>query len=235
MRHALVVRHVPYEGLAGFAQPIEAAGYAIERVGATDDGFGKVDFVAPDLLVLMGGPMAVYERAENPWIDGELARLAERLEAGLPTLGICLGAQMIAAALGSKVERGPIREVGFAPIELTQAGRGSPVAALDGVPVLHWHGDVFDLPEGAILLARTKAAPQGFVLGDILALQCHPEMGVPGDPLDRWCEGSDDYVAGAGTTIPVVRADHARLGPAAVAAGRRMLADWLATLPAKPL
>lgn len=235
MRHALVVRHVPYEGLAGFVQPIESAGYGIERVGATDDGFGEIDFVAPDLLVLMGGPMAVYERTENPWIDGELARLAERLTAGLPTLGICLGAQMIAAALGSKVVRGPIREVGFAPIELTEAGRGSPVAALEGVPVLHWHGDVFDLPAGATLLAKTRAAPQGFVLGDILALQCHPEMGVPGDPLDRWCEGADEYVAVAGTTVAAVRADHARLGPAAVAAGRRMLADWLATLPAKRL
>ena len=232
MKRALVVRHVPYEGLAGFVPPIEAAGYAIERVGAADEGFGDIDFLAPDLLVLMGGPMAVYERAENPWIEGELARLGRRLATGRPTLGICLGAQMIAAALGSTVARGPVREVGFAPIDLTGAGRASPVAALDGVPVLHWHGDIFALPDGATLLAQTAAAPQGFVLGDILALQCHPEMGGPGDPFDRWCEGADDYVAGAGTSVAALRADHRRLGPAAVAAGRRMLADWLATLPA---
>lgn len=232
MKRALVVRHVPYEGLAGFVPPIEAAGYAIERVGAADPGFGDVDFLAPDLLVLMGGPMAVYERLENPWIAGELARLAERLAAGLPTLGVCLGAQMIAAALGAKVERGPVREVGFAPIELTEAGKASPVAALGGVPVLHWHGDIFDLPAGATLLAQTAAAPQGFVLGDILALQCHPEMGDPNDPFDRWCDGADDYVAGAGTSVALLRAAHDRLGPAAVAAGRKMLADWLAGLPA---
>ena len=235
MRRALVVRHVPYEGLAGFVQPIEAAGYAIERVGATDEGFGAVDFIGADLLVLMGGPMAVYERAANPWIDGELARLAERLAAGLPTLGICLGAQMIAAALGSPVERGPVREVGYAPIDLTEAGRGSPVAALDGVPVLHWHGDVFELPAGATLLARTAAAPQGFALGDVLALQCHPEMGDPAGPFDRWCRDADAYVAGAGTTVAALREQHDRLGPAAVAAGRRMLADWLAGLPADRL
>ena len=235
MKRALVVRHVPYEGLAGFVQPIEAAGYAIERVGAADAGFGDVDFIAPDLLVLMGGPMAVYERDAHPWIDGEVSRLAERLAARLPTLGICLGAQMIAAALGARVVQGPVREVGFAPIDLTEAGRGSPVAALTGVPVLHWHGDLFDLPDRATLLARTAAAPQGFALGDILALQCHPEMGGPGDPIDRWCEGADDYVAGAGTTVAAIRADHGRLGPAAVAAGRRMLGDWLATLPAKRL
>ncbi len=232
MKRALVVRHVPHEGVAAFVRPIEAAGYVIERVGAADAGFGAVDFLAPDLLVLMGGPMAVYERARYPWIDRELVRLAERLAAGLPTLGVCLGAQMIAAALGAQVRPGPTREVGFAPITLTEAGRGSPLSALDGIPVLHWHGDMFDLPDGATLLARTAAAPQAFALGKILALQCHPEMGDPGDHLDRWCEGADDYAAGAGTTIAAIRADHARLGPAAVAAGRRMLTDWLATLPA---
>ncbi len=235
MKRALVVRHVAHEGLAGFARPIEAAGYAIERVGVADAGFSDIDLCAPDLLVLMGGPMAVYERDEHCWIDGELARLAERLAAGLPTLGICLGAQLIAAALGARVAQGPVREVGFGPIELTAAGRASPLAALDGVSLLHWHGDVFDLPDRAILLARTPAAAQAFALGAILALQCHPEMGEPGDHIDRWCEGADDYAAGAGTTVSAIRADHDRLGPAAVAAGRRMLADWLAGLPATRL
>jgi GMP synthase (glutamine-hydrolysing) len=235
VKRALVVCHVAYEGLAGFVEPIATAGYAIERVGAIDAGFDAVDFVAPDLLVLMGGPMAVYERDRHPWIDGELARLADRLAAGLPTLGVCLGAQMIAAALGAPVVEGPVREVGFAPIALTDAGRLSPLIALDGVAVLHWHGDVFDLPDGATLLARTTAAAQAFALGDILALQCHPEMGAPDDPIDRWCEGADDYATGAGTTVAAIRADHRRLGPAAVAAGRRMLADWLAGLSAKRL
>jgi GMP synthase (glutamine-hydrolysing) len=235
VKRALVVRHVPYEGLAGFAQPIEAAGYAIERVGAADDAFDDIDFIAPDLLVLMGGPMAVYERAVHRWIDGELTRLAERLAAGLPTLGVCLGAQLIAAALGADVMQGAEREVGFAPIALTERGEESPLAALAGVPLLHWHGDVFDPPAGATLLARTAAAPQAFALGDILALQCHPEMGGAGDPFDRWCDGADDYVAGAGTSVAALHADHRRLGPAAVAAGRRMLADWLTGLSAKSL
>jgi GMP synthase (glutamine-hydrolysing) len=221
---------VPYEGLAGFILPIESAGYAIERIGAGDPAFGDADFMAPDLLVLMGGPMAVYERNEYAWIEGELARLARRLAAGLPTLGVCLGGQMIAAALGADVRPGAVREVGFAPIELTDAGRASPLVALAGVPVLHWHGDLFDLPEGATLLAHTAAAPQAFVKGRTLALQCHPEMGDPGDHIERWCEGADDYVAGAGTDVATIRADHGRLGPAAVAAGRAMLAGWLAAL-----
>lgn len=221
---------MPYEGLAGFILPIESAGYAIERIGAGDPGFGDVDFMAPDLLVLMGGPMALYERDEHAWIGGELARLARRLVEGLPTLGVCLGGQMIAAALGAEVRPGTVREVGFAPIELTDAGRASPLAALAGIPLLHWHGDIFDLPEGATLLACTAAAPQAFVKGRALALQCHPEMGDPGDHIERWCEGADAYVAGAGTDVATIRADHGRLGPAAVAAGRAMLAGWLAEL-----
>jgi GMP synthase (glutamine-hydrolysing) len=115
-------------------------------------------------------------------------------------------------------------------VALSDAGRRSPLAALDGVAVLHWHGDRFDVPEGATLLARTQAAPQAFAKGRALALQCHPEMGDPADPIDPWCEGADAYAAGAGTDIATIRANYARLGPAAVSAGRAMLAQWLATL-----
>jgi GMP synthase (glutamine-hydrolysing) len=230
VKRALVVRHVSYEDLAGFLAPIEAAGYAIDRVEAGDPGFAAADLLSPDLLVLMGGPMATYEQAAHPWIAGELARLSQRLAADRPTLGVCLGSQMIAAALGAEVRPGPVREVGFAPVALTGAGQASPLAALDGVPLLHWHGDRFEVPEGATLLARTDAAPQAFARGRALALQCHPEMGDPADPIEPWCAGADDYVAGAGTDVATIRADYARLGPAAVAAGRRMLTEWLAGL-----
>jgi GMP synthase (glutamine-hydrolysing) len=233
MRRALVVRHIAFEGIAGFAAPIAAAGYAIEHLDVGDDAFADADLLAPDLLVLMGGPMAVYKRDRYPWIEGELARLAARLAADLPTLGICLGAQMIAAALGADVARGPVREVGFAPIELTEAGRASPLAALDAVPLLHWHGDRFTLPDGAMLLARTAAALQAFTIGDTLALQCHPEMGDPGDGIERWCEGADAYAAGAGTTVAAIRDQHRAIGPQAADAGRRMIAAWLATLPGR--
>jgi GMP synthase (glutamine-hydrolysing) len=235
VKRALVVRHVPFEGIAGFAAPLAAAGFATGQLDAGEPGFAEADFLAPDLLVLMGGPMAVYERDEHPWIEGELARLAARIAAGLPTLGVCLGGQMIAAALGAEVARGPMREVGFAPIELTEAGRASPLAALDGVPLLHWHGDRFDVPQGATLLARTEAAPQAFAIGHTLALQCHPEMGDPDDGIDRWCDGAADYVAGAGTSLDAIRDQHRRLGRGAADAGRRMLAAWLAALPATRL
>ncbi|PXA86372.1 glutamine amidotransferase [Nostoc sp. 3335mG] len=229
---ALVVHHVSHEGLAAFAGPLAERGYAVEHVFAGDPDFASVDFLEPDLLVLLGGPMGVYERAANPWIDGELARIAMRIVAGGPTIGVCLGSQLIAAALGDEVKPGLVREVGFAPVTLTEAGKASPLAALAGVPVLHWHGDVFTVPEGGVLLAETEAAPQAFAIGDtVLALQCHPEMGAPDDGIDVWLAEDADYVIGAGTSEATIRADRAALGEAASRAGQAMLRDWLARLP----
>ena len=102
-KSALIIRHVPYEGVAGFRAPIEAAGYQVDRIDVADAGFSSLDLTEPDLLIMMGGPMGVYEQDEHPWIRCQLRRLARRLQAGQPTLGVCFGAQMIAAALGAEV------------------------------------------------------------------------------------------------------------------------------------
>ena len=231
MKRALVVRHVPYEGVAGFRQPIEAAGYAIDRVDVSDPIFADVDFRAPDLLVMMGGPMGVYETDAHPWIPRQLENLRDRLDADRPTLGVCLGSQMIAAALGARVYPGATSEVGFAPVTLSDIGRRSPVAHIADVPVLHWHGDTFDLPAGVELLASTAAYPhQAFRRGrSILALQCHAEMGR--DPrFGAWVESGADSIARAGTDPGTLHDDHDRLGPGAVAAGRAMMTEWLAAL-----
>ena len=231
MKTGLIIRHVPFEGIAGFRRPIEAAGYVLERVDVAECGFRATDFLGPDLLVMMGGPMGVYENDAYPWIDCEIERLRERLARGLPTLGVCLGAQMIAAALGAKVYPGPAKEVGFSAIVPNAAGAASPVRHLAEVPVLHWHGDTFDLPDGAELLASSALyAHQAFRRGaEVLALQCHPEMGE--DPrFVAWLDGADDYLAEAGTDAAALRAAHDRCGAAAVAAGRTMIAEWLAYL-----
>jgi GMP synthase (glutamine-hydrolysing) len=231
MKRALIVRHTPFEGAAGFRLPIEQRGYDFHRINVSDPEFPSFDWLDPDLVVVMGGPMGVYEREAHSWIDGEITGIALRIAAGRPTLGVCLGSQMIAAALGAKVYPGPVKEVGFAPIRLTGTGQKSPLRHLDGVPLLHWHGDTFDLPPGAERLAETGPYPnQGFRIGDsLLALQFHPEMGE--DPrFAEWLE-DEDYIRAAGTDPAALRADHDRHGPAAVAAGRAMLAEWLAQLP----
>jgi GMP synthase-like glutamine amidotransferase len=127
-----------------------------------------------DMLVIMGGPMAVYEADTLPWMAQEKRVIAEVIAAGKIVLGICLGAQLLAEALGAKVYPHHTREIGFFPIEIT------PHALTSHLPpvwtVLHWHGDTFDLPEGAELLASSAAcAHQGFVKGRCVGLQFHPE------------------------------------------------------------
>jgi len=230
-KRALIIRHVDYEGAAGYREPILAAGYGLEWLAADSADFSGDILDTPDLLVVMGGPMGVYETDAYPWIGPEVAAIGRRLVKGLPTLGICLGSQMIAAALGAAVYRGPRSEIGFSPLTLSDDGHGSPLAALAGVPVLHWHGDTFDLPAGATLLASSDLyARQAFALGEtVLALQFHAEMGEDAR-FDIWLAEGRDYMADAGIDPAAVEADHARLGPAAVAAGRLMIAQWLERL-----
>lgn len=230
-KRALIIRHVPYEGVAGFREPIEAAGYAIERIDVTDPAFASFDLAEPDLLVMMGGPMGVYEQEAHPWIACQLRRLALRLTADRPTLGVCFGAQMIAAALGARVYPGPVTEIGFHPVTLQPDAADSPLRHLADVPVLHWHGDTFTLPDGVELLASSHHyAHQAFRRGAaVLALQFHAEMGL--DPrFHHWLDGSPESLAEAGCDPEAFRALYASHGPTAVAAGRSMIADWLAAL-----
>ena len=231
MQTALVIRHKPYEAIAAFRAPIEARGYAVIEIDVLDPDYGAIDFVEPDLLVLMGGPMAVYEMDRHPWMGREIVRVAQRIALDRPTLGVCLGAQVMAAAMGARVYPGPVREIGFSPLELSPEGRRSPLSALADVPVLHWHGDSFDLPVGATLLGSTHLyANQAFSRGPhVLGLQCHPEMGD--DPgFGSWIEEGADYLAGAGVDPVQLAADYAALGPQTAAAGREMLTAWLAAL-----
>lgn len=225
---ALIIRHVPYEGVAGYRQPIEAAGYRVDRIDVSDPAFASLDFRQPDLLIMMGGPMGVYEQDRYPWIGCQIRQLAARLEADRPTLGVCLGAQMMAAALGAEVYPGPVKEVGFHPVTVHEEARDGPLRHLVGVPVLHWHGDTFTLPEHVELIASSHLyAHQAFRRGNtILALQFHAEMGL--DPrFNDWIEQWPESVAEAGSDEANLRAAHDRLGPGAVAAGQAMVAEWL--------
>lgn len=229
MKRALVIRHVDHEGIAGYREPIEAAGYVVDRVAAHQTGCARLDTLSPDLLVVMGGPMGVYDTDSFPWLTGEIEVLRRRLEAGRPTLGVCLGSQLIAAALGAEVRRGPVREIGFAPIALTDAGREGPLRHLADTDMLHWHGDTFDVPDGCALLATTASYAQAFARDSMLALQFHAEMGE--DPrFDQWLINDATDIAEVGETPESLRDAHDRLGPIAVRAGQKMIAEWLAGL-----
>lgn len=228
---ALIIRHVPYEGVAGYRQPIEDAGYLVDRIDVADPIFPTLDLREPDLLIMMGGPMGVYEQDRYPWIGCQMRRLAHRLDAGRPTLGVCFGAQMMAAALGADVYEGPHKEVGFHPIRIHDHAKETPLRHLEDVPILHWHGDTFTLPDNVELLASSHVYQhQAFRRGNnILAVQFHAEMGQ--DPrFDAWIEEWPGSVIEAGGDEASLRAAHDLHGPVAVAAGRKMIAEWLQQL-----
>ncbi len=231
MKRALIVRHVPREGAAGYLQPIEAAGYRIDRIDVASADFNSVDLCDPDLLIMMGGPMGVYEADTHPWIPLQIEKLARRLDSDRPTLGVCLGSQMMAAALGARVYPGGQTELGFAPVAINAAGDVSPLRHLIDIPVLHWHSDTFDLPADVELLASTdRYAHQAFRRGpNILALQFHAEMGE--DPrFEDWLTHFWADLDTAKQCSIALRRDHDAHGPRAVAAGRKMIAEWLAGL-----
>jgi GMP synthase (glutamine-hydrolysing) len=229
-RSALAVRHVHFEDLGAFEPALKAAGYAVSYVEAGADDLGAIDPGGADLLVILGGPIGAYEEDRYPFLKPELDLIERRLKAGLPMLGICLGAQLIARALGAKVQPGPAKEIGWAPLELTKEGRSGPLRHLGAEPVLHWHGDVFDLPEGAARLASTRLCPnQAFALGrSVLGCQFHPE--AAGQGFERWLIGHAAELASAGLSPAVLRRETQQFAPAAAERGRRVIAEWLAAL-----
>jgi len=224
----LALRHVAFEDLGLLAPWLAERGSAVRYVEVPTDDLAALDPLAPDLLVVLGGPIGAYEESLYPFLLPELRLLERRLAAGRPTLGLCLGAQLMARALGARVYPGKQKEIGWSALSLAPAGRESCLRHLEATPVLHWHGDTFDLPDGTELLASTPAyRHQAFRRGPaLLALQFHAEMGEDAR-FEAWLASGDADAAAVGTTVPRLRAEHDALGPAAVAAGRAMIADWL--------
>ena len=229
MPHALAIRHVGFEDLGSLEEVLADAGYRIEYADAGVDDLASADFLTPSLLVVLGGPIGAYEEDIYPFLRAETAGLRERLAAGKRTLGICLGAQLMAAALGGRVYPGSGKELGWSPLQLTAAGAASPLRHLDGLPVLHWHGDTFTLPPGAELLGSTSRYPhQVFAMGrHALAFQCHPEVTARG--LERWfIAHAAEIRSTEGVSVPALRSQTAQHAPALAAASRELFREWLA-------
>ena len=225
---AAAVRHVLFEDLGVLAPLLESRGYEIEYFDAGIDELDRA-FEA-DLVVILGGPIGVGDADAYPFLGDEIERTARRLEAGAPTLGICLGAQLMAAALEAGVSPTGRTEIGFGELELTPEGEASVLAGLAGIPVLHWHGDEFAIPEGADRLAGTPGFPnQAFSLGtNALALQFHVEA----DPvhIERWLIGHAGELAQAGIDPRALREDAAMHGERLAAAAEEVIGRWLSLL-----
>ena len=148
----------------------------------------------------------------------------------VPTIGICLGCQALAAVFAARVYPGREKELGWDEMTLTKEGKASPLGAIDGVRVLNWHGDTFDLPVGATRLASTKITPnQAFAHGPrVLALQFHVEL--PGRDMEKWLIGHTMELTASKADLGKIRAETARYAAAANDAGKRLFEDWLDNL-----
>jgi GMP synthase (glutamine-hydrolysing) len=228
LRTAVAIRHVHFEDLGVFEAVLAGVGYKTHYHDTGVHDLWTIDPLKTDLVVILGAPVGVYEADDYPFLAEQHKFLTTRLAAGRPTFGICLGAQQIAASLGANVAPTGVKEIGFLPLSLTEEGRKSPLRHLADVPVLHWHGDAFDIPEGALHLASTsRCRHQAFAIGaNIMGVQFHPEADACAG-LERWLVGHATELAAAGIRPQAMRADAIRVGPALRTAARRMFTEWL--------
>lgn len=228
----LALRHVHFEDLGTLAPFLVQRGYTIEYVDAPLADLGRIDALRYDLLVVLGGPIGAFDDATHPFLVDELALVKARLDARAPILGVCLGAQLMARALGANVYPLGVKEIGYAPVTLTNAGKISPLAALGDASVLHWHGDQFDVPAGADHLARTVVGEnQAFALGrHALGLQFHLEADAAA--IEAWLVGHACELGAAKIDPAALRAQarehHARLSEVAPA----VIGRWLDAMAA---
>ena len=225
MKNAIAIRHVAFED-AGTLEPVlKDRGIALRYLEAGVDDLGPAKDA--DLLVVLGGPIGIYEIDRYPFIKNELAIIEAAVKKGVPVIGICLGCQALAAVLAARVYPGKQKELGWDEMTLTAEGKSSPLGAIEGVCVLNWHGDTFDLPVGATRLASTAITPnQAFTYGaKVLALQFHVELSER--DLEKWLIGHTLELATSKVDLGKLRAETARYAPGANASSQRLFNDWL--------
>ncbi|HWZ23486.1 MAG TPA: type 1 glutamine amidotransferase [Cytophagaceae bacterium] len=171
-------QHVPFEGLGSIENWARKPDHKVTATRFYEDH--KLPFIdICDMLIIMGGPMGVYDEDKYEWMAEEKRFIEKAIVRGKKVIGICLGAQLIAEVLGSKVYKNKEKEIGWMPLKLTPEGKKANVFSdfTDGQNVFHWHGDTFDLPNGAIQLASSEACEQQAFLYDnqVLGLQFHLE------------------------------------------------------------
>ncbi|MEO1429197.1 MAG: glutamine amidotransferase [Cyanobacteria bacterium J06633_8] len=232
MKSATVIRHIAFEDLGTLEIALDRLGYAIKYLEA---GIDNLTDIAPDedMLILLGGPIGAYDEQDYPFIVDEIRLLEQRLKADLPTLGICLGAQLMARALGARVYPGGEKEIGWSNIKLSAAGKSSPLINLDveNTPVLHWHGDTFDLPQGATRLASNSLYEnQAFSWGKAaMGLQFHPEVTQKG--LERWFIGhACEINSTPGISVEQLRSDTVKYGSLLQEKAVEVWENWLESI-----
>jgi GMP synthase (glutamine-hydrolysing) len=245
MKKVLALRHVSFEDLGQLEPLLARRGVEIRYFEVGVDSFSAVSPLDADLVVVLGGPIAAYDMDAYPYLRAEIAWLRARLLDDLPTLGICLGAQLMAAALHARVYPGSSgKEIGWGPLLPGEhAGEFPCIDALIGkqTHVLHWHGDTFDLPVGARHLASTERyRNQAFSWGrNCLALQFHPEFDVR--MVEQWLIGHAHEIAHTQeASLAALRAGALEYGRTFQQASRTFWNGWLTRIidlaePAEPV
>jgi GMP synthase (glutamine-hydrolysing) len=231
LKPLLLLQHIGCEPAAAYEDELLARGLSLE-VARLDLGEEPPDWHDYSGILAMGGPMGAYDERELPWIGSEKRLIADAVHAGVPFWGVCLGAQLLAAALGAAVSSGPLPEVGVLPVELTEGAREDRVFA--GAPstfaAFQWHGDTYELPDGAVQLARSQLyEQQAFTFVNAYALQFHLEVSPA--LVAEWGRvpayaGSLEELGG-GDPLPGLVEQVAGAAPTAVALARSLFGRWL--------
>jgi GMP synthase (glutamine-hydrolysing) len=232
MRTAWVLQHIGCEPPGIFSELLREHGIAI-ATAELDDGDELPDWREADMVLAMGGPMSVHDEADHPWLVKEKAWIAAAVRAGVPYLGVCLGAQLLAASLGAPVWTGAVPEVGILPVSVSAGGQSDPVfSALDPqFLALQWHGDTFGLPSGAVHLAGSPAYQnQAFRFGAVAyAVQFHVEVSRP--MLAEWKHIAAYRASAEAALGPAglehLEADFTAAEAAMAESAARILTSWL--------
>ena len=230
-KYALAIRHVHFEDCGSLIETLLDRNFGIRYIDVGRHDLREIDVGEADLVIGLGGPVAVYDSQLYPWIQHELALFERCLALRKPVIGICLGAQMLARALGARVYPGSVKELGWKSLTLTEEGSKSVIAPLGaaGTSMLHWHGDTFDLPAGARLLASTSEVPNQVFewQGHAIGFQCHPE--IQAKDIESWLIGHACEIAAQGDiSLEDLRRDTVRHAPLLNQQARLVFNDWLA-------
>jgi GMP synthase-like glutamine amidotransferase len=234
MKPVLICRYAATEGPGYFATYLSAHGIPW-RVVKIDEGEAlPVDAAACSGLALMGGPMSVNDPL--PWIPVMLGYIRACVDADVPVIGHCLGGQLMSRALGGSVTRNPVKEIGWAPVEVLDRATGERLGARTFLS-FHWHGETFSIPDGATrVFASEQCANQGFLFGKHLGLQCHVEMTE--ELVEAWCASGAREIernrsrSPAVQSVEEIRTDLAARLAALHGVADRLYGEWVKGLAA---